>query len=157
MGYYVAMFSGTIRALEQKDISAIEDIFDLYWSDDFRSHLSDRLKSSNLDWIVAEENGEIVGVAASRKAPVRMREYAQTSNVVEFYVSAAKYKNRGIGTALREERIKQARNDGYKEAVFFSGETHQDSWGFHDRSDFSRAGEFMAPDGENGFIWLMNL
>jgi N-acetylglutamate synthase-like GNAT family acetyltransferase len=124
----------TIRKLREEDISVVEDILDLYWSGEFRAHLSDRVRLSDLQWIVAEENSEIVGVAASRVAPARMRTYAKTDRVVEFYIAAVKYKGRGIGTALRTARIEQARKDGFKEALFFSGYTHQDSWGFHDAS-----------------------
>lgn len=151
------MFSGITRALEPKDLQAAEGIFDLYWFGDFRSHLSKRLRSPEFNWIVAEKNGEVVGVAASREAPPTMRDYTQTDRVIEFYVAAAKHKDRGIGTALREERIKQARDSGYKEAVFFSGETHKDSWDFHDNSDFKRVGRHTAPDGEDGYVWLMDL
>ncbi len=155
------MFSGTIRKLEQKDIPAVEEIFDLYWSGDFRNHLSERLNlppiEQNFKWYVAEENGEVVGVAASREAPERMRQYAKTDKVIEFYIAAAKYKGKGIGTVLRSVRIEDARKEGYLEAVFFSGDTHQDSWAFHDASDFRRMGKAVSPDGETGQIWLMDL
>lgn len=144
------MFTGAIRPLEARDVQAAEKIFDLYWNGEFRRHLSNRLMSPDFKWIVAEENGEVVGVAASRRAPERMTQYAKTNKVVEFYVAAAKYKGRGIGTALRNARIEEARRDGYKEAVFFSGELHQDSWKFHDDSEFKRVGEAVAPDGEGG-------
>lgn len=151
------MFQGIIRKFQSKDAEQIEKIFDQYWSDAFREHLSRRLSSPGMDWYVAEDRGEIVGVAASRQAPERMRTYAKTDRVIELYVSAAKYKREGIGTALRNTRIDQARKEGFKEAVFFSGETHRDSWAFHDDSDFKRVGDAIAPDGEHGMIWLMNL
>jgi L-amino acid N-acyltransferase YncA len=151
------MFSGTIRTLEQEDIDSVEKIFDMYWSGEFRQHLSRRLPSADLNWIVAEEGNEVVGVAGWREAPERMRQYAKSDRVVEFYVAAARYKGKGIGTALRNARITEARKAGYKEAVFFSGNTHQDSWGFHDNSDFRRMGGAVAPDGEEGQIWLMSL
>ena len=155
------MFNGTIRELEQKDIPAVEQILDLYWVGEFRNHLSERLHApphdQNFKWYVAEEGGEVVGVAASRKAPERMRQHAKTDSVIEFYVAAAKYRGKGIGTALRHARIQDARREGYTEAVFFSGDTHQDSWPFHDNSDFRRVGEVTSPDGETGQIWLMEL
>ncbi|MEO6536514.1 MAG: GNAT family N-acetyltransferase [Candidatus Paceibacterota bacterium] len=151
------MFAGTIRQLEPVDSEAVERILDLYWSGEFRNNLSQHLVTNDLDWIVAEENDEIVGVAASRKAPERIQEFTKTDNVVEFYISAVKYKGKGIGTALRNARIDKARNKGFKEAVFFSGGTHQDSWDFHDNSEFKRVGDAVAPDGEKGKIWLMDL
>jgi len=146
-----------IRNLEDKDIPVVEEIFDKYWSGYFREHLSNKLKFMDMNWIIAEQDSEVVGVAASRKAPEQMRMYSDTDSVIEFYVAAVKYQGQGIGTALRNERVEQARKAGYKEAVFFSGETHQDSWAFHDNLDFKRAGEFTAPDGEKGIIWLMKL
>lgn len=156
-----------IRALENKDQKGVEEIFDLYWSGDFRKHLSERLQGfldsapDTLDqgfkWFVAVEGAEVVGVAALRKAPERMRQYAKTDKVVEFYVVAAKYKGKGIGTALRDKRIEESKRLGYSEAVFFGGTTHQDSWSFHDHSEFKRAGESIAPDGEEGQMWLMEL
>lgn len=146
-----------IRGLEEKDIPAAENIFDKYWSGYFRSHLTHKLKLMDMNWIVAKQAGEVVGVAASREAPEQMCAYSETGSVIEFYVAAVKYQGQGIGTALRDEIVKQARKAGYKEVVFFSGETHQDSWAFHDNSDFKRAGEFTAPDGEKGIIWLMKL
>lgn len=151
------MFAGIIRPLEERDYEEVENIFDPYWTDDFRLHLSQRIASHDFKWIVAEENGEIVGVAASRKAPEHMMQYAKTDKVIEFYVAAAKYKGKGIATALRNLRIEEARAEGYKEAVFFSGEQHQDSWSFHDASNFRRAGEMTAPNGEKGYVWLMEL
>lgn len=153
------MFSGSVRRAESKDHKAIEEIFNLYWSGDFRHLLSERLQTEDPDftWFVAEEDGEIVGVAASRQAPKRMRQYTKTDSVVEFYVSAAKYQGKGIGTALRNARIENAREEGYQEVVFFSGETHQDSWAFHDNSGFRRAGEAVSPNGEKGQIWVTDL
>ncbi len=117
------MFNGIIRKLEPQDIGEIEKIFDLYWSGDFRHHLSDRLKQPPQDfkWFVAEENGELVGVAASRKAPERMMQYAKTDKVVEFYVAAAKYKGRGIWTALRNVRINEAKKKDTKKQCSLVG------------------------------------
>lgn len=151
------MFNGTIRRLESQDIGEVEKIFDLYWSGDFRRHLSERLNTADLKWIVAEENDKVVGVASSREAPERMKQHAKADKVVELYVLAAKYRGGGIGTALRNKVIEEAKREGFNEAVLFSGETHQDSWNFHDQSDFHRAGETIAPDGEKGQIWLMEL
>lgn len=154
-----AMFNGTIRTLEPRDLEPVEEILDLYWNDEFRSHLSDKLreKDSILTWLVAEEDGEVVGFASYRKAPERMKEYAKTDNVVEFYVGAVKNRGQGVGTALLKRGLEEVRAQGYTEAVFFSGDTHQDSWAFHDASGFKRVGESIAPSGENGHIWLMEL
>lgn len=157
----------TIRDLQEKDISEVEAIFDLYWSGFFRNNLSSKLrkyieKDSDLEsqkfkFVVVEDDGEVVGVAAFRKVQTNMVEYTTTSNPVEFYVSAVKYKGKGIGTFLRKERIEEAKKLGYTEAVFFSAEDHKDSWNFHDSADFKRIADSVAPDGERGKVWGMML
>ena len=161
------MFKGTIRELKKEDVPKVEQIFDLYWSGEFREHLSKRLKDfiesspdsarQEFKYFVAEENGEVLGVGALRKAPEHMSQYVKTSTPVEFYVLAVKSKGNGVGSALRARRIEEARKLGYTEAVFFSGDTHKDSWKFHDNSDFERVGNATAPNGELGQIWRMLL
>lgn len=156
------MFKGITRLLNNKDIESVEKIFDLYWNDDFRNHLSDKLekyvkndsslKNQKFKFFVAEENGEVVGVAGMRKIPEHMKEYAITSNPVELYVLAVKKQGKGIGSTLTLERIKKAKKKGYTEVLMFSGEKHQDSWKFHDKY-FDRIRSATAPNGESGYIW----
>ncbi len=156
-----------IRELEKKDILAVESIYDLYWSGDVRDNFLKRLKdyaersplviAQGFKYFIAEENGEVVGVAALRKAPDFMKEFTKTDNPAEFYILAVKYRGKGIGTALRKKRIEEAKKLGFTEALFYSGETHQDSWGFHDNSDFKRIGTMVAPNGEKGQVWRMEL
>lgn len=156
-----------IRQLKKQDISAVEEILSLYWSGDFKDHMMQRVKDftdhtqnsidQDFHYFVAEDNNEVVGVAAFRKAPDHMKEYTITGNPVEFYILAVKYQGKGAGKALRDERIKEAKKLGYMEAVLYSGETHQDSWLFHDNSEFKRVGPTIAPNGEPGIIWQMLL
>jgi L-amino acid N-acyltransferase YncA len=160
------MFAGIIRDLKAEDRAAVEAIFDLYWQNEFRTGLSEKLtnylagtselKEQDFHFFVAEENGEIVGVAAMRKVPQHMLEFARTDNAAEFYVSAVKYKGKGIGTALRDRRIEEAMRRDYTEVLFFSGKSHQDSWPFHDKVA-ERVGETAAPNGEQGNIWRIDL
>jgi L-amino acid N-acyltransferase YncA len=152
-----------IRELKPEDIEPVEGIFNLYWTGDFRENLSKRLRQfvasdpeiaeRDFHWYVAEGNDEVVGVAALRKLPEHMREYAKTVNPAELYISAVRRKGKGIGEALRIKRIEEAKRLGYTELLLYSGETHQDSWGFHDRFGFERAGTSIAPNGEVGQIW----
>jgi L-amino acid N-acyltransferase YncA len=154
-----------IRELQKKDIPEVENIYDLYWSGNFRENLSKKLKEyienspetieQGFKYFVVEENGEIVGVAAFRKVMGHMVGYTTTNNPVEFYISAVKYKRKGIGTVLREKRREEAKKLGYTEAVFFSANTHKDSWVFHDASDFKCVDDAIAPNGEEGKIWRM--
>ena len=156
-----------VRKAELKDKKSIEDIFDLYWSDSFRHNLEDKLDTflSNTEvavaqkllFIVVEDEGQVVGVAATRDCPEHMLEFTATENPAEFYVAAAKHTGRGIGTLLRDKRVRLMKDEGYTEIVFFSGETHKDSWGFHDNSSFERVGETQAPNGEKGYVWRLEL
>lgn len=142
----------------------MEQIFALYWTDpEFLKKLSDKLDmcvdqtqkyiDKKYRFFVAEENGEIIGIAGLRKAPDHMRLYAKTEKPAEFYVLASKYKGRGIGKALRLKRIEEAKKLGFTEIVLYSPNSHKDSWGFHDKLGFERVGEAIAPDGEPGMIW----
>lgn len=156
------MFKGNIRPLQKDDVESVEKIFDLYWSDDFRNHLSNKLKkyfkndfdllSQKFKFFIAEENGEVVGVAAIRKISKHMLEYATTNNPAELYVVAVKIRGKGIGSALMLKRIEEAKKEGYKELLLFSGEKHKDSWKFHDKY-FTRIGPATTPNGEAGYIW----
>ncbi len=161
------MFAGVIRELRKEDIGQVQKIFEMYWTDEgFLEKLKGRMKQfvynspelveQGFKYFVAEENGEIVGIAALRRAPEKMKKYAKTENPAEFYVLASKYKGRRIGTVLRQERIKEARRLGYTEIVFFSPESHKASWKFHDNSGAERVGQ-VSVDDEPGCVWSMIL
>jgi len=152
------------RELKKEDTEQVEKIFSMYWNDqEFLDELSDGLKkcidqtqeyfNEKYRFFVAEENGEIVGVAGMRKAPDYLRVFARTTNPVEFYVLASKYRKRGVGTVLRNIRMEEAKNLGFTEVVFYSPDSHSGSWGFHDTMNFERAGPVIAPDGEPGQVW----
>lgn len=161
------MFKGTIRELRKEDVDQVQRIFEMYWTDDgFLEKLKNRLKQfldssqeiaeQGFMYFVAEENGEIVGIASMRKPPEKMKIYATTDNPVEFYVLASKYRGRGIGTALRNTRIEAAKRLGYTEVLFYSPESHKESWKFHDSS----GGERIYPvsiDDEPGCVWGIKL
>lgn len=156
-----------IRKFKKDDVHSIEGIYDLYWHDDFRIRLSERLNDfvnqkddsikQDFQYFVAEKDGEVVGIASTRKLPDHMKMYSTTNNPVELYVVAVKYQNQGIGKILRNKMIDEARSKNCTEILFFSGEKHKDSWSFHDSSGFERVGDFVAPNGEKGHIWRMAL
>lgn len=156
-----------ISNFTEADKPQVEAIFDLYWNDDFRKSLQNKVDAylakeqeildQGFEMFVCKKGDEVLGVAAYRKAPKHMQEYTSTENPAEFYVSAVKKKGEGVGSKLRDFRIKEAKQNGFTELVFFSGETHTDSWGFHDSADFKRVGEMSAPDGEKGYVWVMSL
>ena len=157
-----------VREYERDDASQVNGIFMMYWNDPvFLEGLSRKLGncvdeqkggSEKEYWFyVAEDHGEIVGVSGCRRAPDHMMKYAKTSSPAEFYVLASKYKGRGIGESLRLKRMEEAKRMGFTEIVFYSPDTHEDSWGFHDRLGFERVGRAIAPDGEPGMIWRREL
>ena len=161
------IFTGTIRSIENKDLPAVESIVGLYWEGELKEKFFKRITNitnhspESLEQLyrcfIAEENGEIVGVAVLRKAPEFLKPYTTTNNPGEFYLSAAKYKGRGIGHALREARIIEAKKLGFTEIVLYSAASHKDIWHFHDKSDFKRVTEVNAPNGEPGVVWRLIL
>ncbi|MFZ2049047.1 MAG: GNAT family N-acetyltransferase [Minisyncoccia bacterium] len=161
------MFKGTIRELNRGDVEAVKEILSLYWSGELKEHFIKRMLDfldktpesigQKYKYFVAVDGGEVVGVTVSRNAPPHMRQYTHSDNPVEFYIMASKYKNKGIGTALREKRLIEAKNDGYTEAVLYSADSHKDSWDFHDHSDFNRVAQAKAPNGETGYVWSLDL
>jgi predicted N-acetyltransferase YhbS len=157
----------SIRELKKEDVAGVDAIFDLYWEGDFRRHLSERLAGylrqdagmveQGFKFFVAEDEGEVVGVAAMRRLPAHMQQYAKTDKPLELYLNAVRTKRKGIGSALRDKRLEEGRKLGYTEALLFSGETHQDAWTFHDHSGLERVGPATAPNGEVGYIWRKEL
>lgn len=151
-----------IRPLEKKEVESVGKIFDQYWNDSFRNNLSFKLEkyfqndpvleSQNFRFFVAEKDGQIVGVDAIRNIPDHMVGYSSTSNPIEWYVAAVKNVGTGIGIALMSHTLEVVKNEGHTEILFFSGESHQNAWKFHDKY-FERVSRAVAPNGERGYIW----
>ncbi len=151
-----------IRNLQAEDIPEVESIYDLYWSGDFREHISKRLTlfvnhdpeiiTQGFTYLIAEEKSKVVGVVGFRKCPSHMKEFARSQNPAEIYILAVKNQGVGIGTVLFENALKEIKHLGYTEIVLFSGESHQESWRFYDHLGLERAGEAISPNGEKGLI-----
>ena len=157
-----------IREITRGDIQQIEDIYALYWpDDDFRKKLCSRLQGyieqnqeilrQKFLYLVAEESEEVVGVIGMRAILEHMRGFASTSNPAELYILAVKNRRVGVGRALVEKAMEVAKNKGYTELVVYSGETHNESWGFYDHMGFKCVGDAIAPNGEPGKIWRLKL
>ncbi|TAK56867.1 GNAT family N-acetyltransferase [Patescibacteria group bacterium] len=156
-----------IREFEKNDMFAIESIYNLYWSGDFRENLSKRLRgfvagdsemvAQGFKYLVAEENGEILGVSGFRKAPVHMGQFIKTQNSAELYILAVQKRGHGVGKIIFQKTLEEIKRAGYAEVVLYSGETHQESWGFYDHLGLERVGEAAAPNGEKGQIWRMEV
>lgn len=157
------MMNINIRSYKKKDEKQVKCIFAQYWADDvFLNELSEKLDisgkaKSNTDtyrFYVAENNGEIVGIAGLRKAPDHLSVYADTGNPVELYVIASKIKKMGIGEALEQKIIKEAKELGFTEMLCYSPETHSSSWSFYEKLHFKKHGMIVDPDdGYPGMLW----
>lgn len=163
------MLKPLIREMEKSDMNAVAELFAIHWADDrdFQMRLIDRaigfinqtaeVMDQKFTYFVADNAGDVVGVAGMRNIPDHMRDVTVTDNVCELYILAVKEKSRGVGKALVSQILHTAEAAGYTEIVLYSGETHQDSWGFYDQIGFDRVSESIAPNGEKGMIWRMFL
>ena len=150
-----------IRGFQESDQSAVEKIFALYWTDpEFLKELSNELQlhskktlKKDSGFFVATEGSEILGIVGFKKLANYLKPYALTSNPIEFYVIAVKYKKRGIGQALKLKLIEEVRKAGFTEIILYSPDSHNESWGFHDRLGFERVGEVTPPDDDFGQVW----
>lgn len=150
----------TIREFKEQDQKEVEEIFSLYWTDPvFLRELSNELtaylkqENNNPRFFIAKENDEIVGITGYKRLPDYLKGYAKTSNPVELYIIAAKYKRKGIGIKLKCELLKEIKKANFTEVLLYSPETHKDSWGFHDLLNFERAGKVTPPEDELGQVW----
>ncbi len=158
-----------IRDFQKNDLKAVEEIFTLYWTDQkFLKELSDKLNThagqteecvnEKYRFFVAEEKSEIVGIAGFRNAPNYLKLRAKTNNPAELYILAVKHKNRGIGKELELKTAEGVKNLGFTEMILYSPNSHEESWGFYEKSGFEGAGEIIAPDdGEPGQVWRKTL
>jgi N-acetylglutamate synthase-like GNAT family acetyltransferase len=143
-----------IREFQENDRKAVKEIFALYWTDpEFLEELSNELHENSPSFFVAEEGDEIVGIVGFKKLPEYLKPYALTSNPVEFYVIAVKYRRKGIGESLKQKLIEEARRHGFSEILLYSPHTHDESWNFHDTLGFERAGKVTPPEDEVGHLW----
>ena len=150
-----------IREFKQSDQKTVEEIFALYWTDpEFLEELSNELQSfikmplsKDLGFFVAEDNDEVVGIVGFKKLADYFKPYTKTNNPIELYVIAVKSKGKGIGKKLKIKFIEEVEKMGFGEILFFSPNSHDESWNFHDSLDFERVGEITPPDDEIGQVW----
>jgi len=150
-----------IRELQEGDEKAAKEILALYWTDpEFLEEVSREVgsyvkKTKNKDYgfFVAEEQGEIVGIAGFRKPADYLRLFTLTHNPAELYILAVKQKRKGTGEKLKQKLITEVQKLGFSEILLFSPNSHSESWSFHDRLGFERVGEVTPPDDEVGRVW----
>lgn len=144
-----------IRDYNEKDRNAIQNIFTKYWTDEeFLSELVKNIDERKMRFYVAEKDDAVVGVAGFREAPEYLRIYAETKNPAELYIVASKLQNEGIGSALVQKVVEDAKNLFFTEIECYSPETHNSSWKFYEKLGFTRHGIIRDPDdGYPGMLW----
>lgn len=144
-----------IRDYNEKDKSAVQNIFTKYWTDEeFLSELAKNIDEGKMHFYIAEKDDEVVGVAGFREAPKYLRDYAETKNPAELYIVASKLQNEGIGSMLVQKVTEEAKNLFFTEIECYSPETHNSSWKFYEKLGFTRHGIIKDPDdGYPGMLW----
>lgn len=145
-----------IRNYNEHDKSAVQVIFAKYWTDkEFLNELTKNIEGNQISFYVAEKNDDIVGVAGFRQAPEYLCTHATTENPAELYIIASKLQQEGIGNALVQKVIREARNQSYTEIECYSPETHESSWKFYEKLGFTQYGIINDPDdGYPGMLWV---
>lgn len=155
-----------IREYKKEDEKAVAEIFEMYFNDpEFQKELLDELEvflnqkdgENKYGFYVAEDGDGLVGIAGFKNVPEYLKKYTKTDKPAEFYIAASKYKRKGIGEKVKIKIIEETKRLGFTEIVFYSPDTHKDSWGFHDRLEFERVGAMVDPDGYPGMVWRREL
>ncbi|MBI5798473.1 MAG: GNAT family N-acetyltransferase [Candidatus Yonathbacteria bacterium] len=144
-----------IRDYSENDRDAVQNIFTKYWTDEeFLSELAKNIDERKMRFYVAEKDDAVVGVAGFREAPEYLRVYAETKNPAELYIVASKLQNEGIGSALVQKVVEEAKNLFFTEIECYSPETHNRSWKFYEKLGFTKHGIIRDPDdGYPGMLW----
>ena len=113
------------------------------------------IKENDRKYLVADDNGKIIGVIGYKTPDTKMLEFSQTQNPTELvnaYVDPEQRKGRGVGRSLVSSLEQSAANDGFTEIILNSGQRYKETgWGFYDRlPGFSRIGIAKNYYGEGG-------
>ncbi len=106
-------------------------------------------------YIVADIGKEIVGILGYRKLFYKFRSFAKTDNPIELhilFILKDRIKN-GIGTALIDNLVNMAPDEGYSEIIVKSSDRWKNSWDFYDKIGFERVGRTKSDSGNITQIW----
>jgi L-amino acid N-acyltransferase YncA len=157
-----------IRGVQEKDLPGIREIYSLYYTDGGDlEHFIGRVQEAidqtalarewDLQYFIAERDGQIVGFIGFRKPPQKLLSFVQTDKPVEVYSFFAKTPRSGAGRPLVEYMERYAKNKGYKEIVVYSSDAWHASWPFYDKMGFDRIGRLTHSSGAAGQVWRKNL
>ncbi len=141
-----------IRDLRETDISACLDIYNPYIAEStatFETELLDldtfaqrvRKITAVYPWLVAEEDGKILGYAYL--SAFNEREAYRWTADLAIYVDMSK-RGRGIGTQLMEGIIRRAAEEGYYQIISLITSENEASLAFHEKAGFIRIAHFDA-------------
>jgi phosphinothricin acetyltransferase len=140
----------TIRRATTEDASAILDIYNWYVEntiitfettlidkEDMENRISNIL--SKYDWLIAEENGRIIGYAYYGQ----FRSRAAYNHTVETAIYFSKeYTGKGMGKMLYQRLFELAKSKGYRELIGVISIPNPESISFHQKQGFTEAGIF---------------
>ncbi|MCX6785130.1 MAG: GNAT family N-acetyltransferase [Candidatus Komeilibacteria bacterium] len=148
------------RLVNKKDINAVKIVLSdwlskkevIYYTQSIKDIISTSLLKPKYDghYYVAIANQKIIGVAGFRMPLPKLLKFASTKNPAELcmlYVAAKHRGGKGVGTALLNHVINQAKKRKYKELIVRSAKKFKKTgWGFYDHMGFNRVGELLPPD-----------
>ncbi|MBU1119575.1 GNAT family N-acetyltransferase [Patescibacteria group bacterium] len=158
-----------ISPINQKDLDTVNTILSDWLSKEEVDHyvksieniISKSTSKPKFDshYYVATFEGKVVGVAGFRKPNPKLLEFTTTKTPAELcilYVDKEHRGGKGVGTALLNHIIKQAKKRKYKEFIVRSAEKLSDTgWGFYDNMDFDRVGRLSPPEYEKvSQVWV---
>ncbi len=141
----------TIRAATPHDAAALADIYNHYITDSIVTfeevpidaaemvrRLAD-VRSAGLPWLLAEDEGRVVGYAYGAKWNKRQG-YRFSAEVTVYLAKGASGK--GIGSALYKELLGQLRALGFKSAIGGIALPNEASVALHEKFGFKKAAHY---------------
>ena len=145
------VFKGVVRHPQSTDVSQLRTILETWVRDNATKELiptevasivtaveeSVADKNAPASYLVAEEEGKVLGMIGYKKPENKMRALALTDNPTELinaFVDADNRAGRGVGRALTTALEKEVQAKGYKEIMVNSGPRYRETaWDFYNR------------------------
>lgn len=157
-----------IRSISEENISVVRKILSDWlgkeevdhYTESIQAVISDSPSEPKLDshYYIAELGKNVVGVTGFRIPNPKIVKFATARKPAELcmlYVAKEHRGGRGVGTALLDHVIDQAKSKEYEELLVRSSEKFADTgWGFYDHKGFKRVGELLSEEtGKKSQIW----
>lgn len=159
--------STVIRKAKKQDIDAIRFILSDWLTAEEVDYYTKRIgvlisePKYDTHYFVALLNNKIVGVAGYRQPVPKILKFASSIKPAELCLLYVDNEQRGhgVGTALLNFVIEQAKAKGYNELVVRSADKFaKNGWGFYDRIGLIRVGQLLPPESETiSQIWTKKI